>query len=108
MFQLLIDDPLITALTQASRTIIKIGDILIMPYDDILDLTYADDEGDVYLVLKGYKYRLRALKYYHLDKIATGNPIKNSWLSLTHEEYDEYCVSPDYGAPLKDSCKCQE
>jgi hypothetical protein len=49
-----------------------------MPFDDILDLAYTDDQGDEIPVGKG-------------------------WLSLTREAYHEYRVSEDYGATLKDS-----
>jgi hypothetical protein len=100
VFQLPIKNPLTTALTQAG--IIEIGDILCMPYDDMLDLTYMDGKGDKYPFSKGYKYRLRAFKYCHLHWIATGDPIGDTWLSLTQKEYNEYCVSQDDGATLKD------
>ena len=56
VFELPIDHPLPTALTQAS--IVEIGDVLCMPYDDILDLAYTDDQGNVIPVGKGDTYRL--------------------------------------------------
>jgi hypothetical protein len=57
VFELLTNHLLTTALTQAG--IIEIGDVLSMPYDDILDLTYTDDQGDeVPMGNKGDKYRL--------------------------------------------------
>ena len=89
IFELLTNNPLTTVLTD----IIEIGDILCMPYDNMLDLTYMDGKGDKYPISKGCKYRLRAFKYYHLHWIATGDPIGDTWLSLTQKEDDEYCVS---------------
>jgi hypothetical protein len=81
-------------------SMIKIGDILSMPYNDILDLTYTtDDQGDEVPLGKGDKYRLRIIKYYHLHRTTA-----EDWLTLTHwEEYQEYRVSKDYDSTLKDS-----
>ena len=60
VFELPIDHQLPIALEQAG--IIEIGDVLSMPYDDIQDLTYIDDQGDEVTVGKGDKYRLRIIK----------------------------------------------
>jgi hypothetical protein len=98
VFELPTDHPLATALTQAG--IIKIGDVLSMPYDDVLDLTYTDDQGDEVPVGKGDKYRLRIIKFYHLHRITAGDPIED-WLALTPDEYHEYCFSKDYDATLQ-------
>jgi hypothetical protein len=73
-----------------------------MPYDDILELTYTDDLGDEVPVGKGYKNRLRIIKFYHLHRITIGDPIEN-WLALTPDEYHEYRVSKDYDATLQGS-----
>ena len=81
VFELEAGNALTTALTQAGIT--KIEDILSMRYEDILNLTYTDDQGDEHPVGKGDKYRLRALKYYHLHQITTGCPIGDMWLSIT-------------------------
>jgi hypothetical protein len=91
---------LATALTQAG--IVEIGDVLSMPYDDILDLTYIDNQGDEVPVGKGDKYRLRIIKFYHLHRITAGDPIED-WLALTPDEYHEYGVSKDYDATLQGS-----
>ena len=100
VFELLDDHPLHTSLLQAG--IVEIGDVLSMPYDDILVLTYRDDKGDEHPVAKGDKYRLRIIKYYHHHRITVGDPIED-WLALTREEYHEYRVSKDYDDTLKDS-----
>ena len=100
VFELLTDHQLPTALTQAG--IIEIGDVLSMPYDDIPDMMYTDDQGDEVPVGKGDKYRLRIIKYYHHHRISVGDPIED-WLTLTREEYHAYRVSKDYDATLKDS-----
>ena len=74
-----------------------------MPYDDILDLAYTEDnKGNKITVGKGDKYRLQVIKYYHQHQITTGDPIENL-LSLTRKAHHEYHVSEDYGATLKDS-----
>ena len=61
VFELPMDHPLPTVLTEAD--IVEIGDVLSMPYDDILDLTYIDDQGNEIPVGKGDKYRLQVIKY---------------------------------------------
>jgi hypothetical protein len=99
VFELPDDHPLPIVLTQAG--IVEIGDILSMPYNNILDLTYLDDQVNEHLVGKGDKYRLRIIKYYHHHQITVGNPIED-WLTLTWEEYHEYCVSKGYNNTLKD------
>ena len=86
VFELPTDHPLPTALTEAD--IVEIGDVLSMPYDDILDLTYTDDQGNQASVGRGDKYRLRIIKFYHLHQITAGDPIEN-WLTLTREQYQE-------------------
>jgi mRNA-degrading endonuclease HigB of HigAB toxin-antitoxin module len=68
-----------------------------MPYDDILNLTYTDNQRDEVPVGKGDKYRLRIIKFYHLHQITAGDPIED-WLALTQDEYHEYRVSKDYNA----------
>ena len=83
VFELPTDHPLPTALTEAG--IVEIGDVLSMPYDDILDLTYTDDQGNEVPVGRGDKYRLRIIKFYHLHRITAGDPIEN-WLTLTREQ----------------------
>ena len=83
VFELPMDHPLpTTALTEAD--IIEIRDVLSMPYDNILDLTYTDDQGNEAPVGRGDKYRLRVIKFYHLHQITAGDPIEN-WLTLTRE-----------------------
>ena len=98
VFELPTDHPLSTALTQAA--FVEIGDVLSMPYDDILDLTYTDDQGVEVPVGKGDKYRLRIVKFYHLHPSNVGDPI-DDWLTLTPDEYHEYRVSKDYDATLQ-------
>jgi hypothetical protein len=75
VFELLTDHQLPIALDQAG--IIEIGDVLSMPYDDIHDLTYIDDQGDEVTVGKGDKYRLRIIRYYHHHRISVGDPIED-------------------------------
>ena len=87
VFELPANHPLTAALTQDG--IIEIGDVLSMPYDDILDLAYTDNQGNKIPVGKCDTYRLRIIKYYHLHRITTGDPIED-WLSLTWEAYNEY------------------
>ena len=99
VFELPIDHQLPIALEQAG--IIKIRDVLSMPYNDIQDLMNIDDQGEEVTVGKGDKYRLRIIKYYH-HRISVGDPIED-WLTLTREEYHAYHVSKDYDATLKDS-----
>ena len=99
VFQLPINHQLPTALTQAG--IVEIGDVLSVPFDDILDLTYTDNHGNEVPVGKSDTYRLRIIKYYHHHRSSAGNPIED-WLTLTQEEYHVYRVSKDYGATLKD------
>ena len=54
VFELEVDNTLITALTQAD--IVEIGDILSMTYDDIMDLAYLDAQGVEHVVPKGDRY----------------------------------------------------
>jgi hypothetical protein len=56
VFEIPTDHPLTTALIEAG--IIEIGDILCMPYDDIVDLAYTDDQGSEIPMGMGDKYRL--------------------------------------------------
>ena len=53
VFELPDDHPMITALDQAD--IVEIDDVLSMPYDDILDLTYIDDQGNEVAIGRGDK-----------------------------------------------------
>jgi hypothetical protein len=88
VFELPTDHPLPTALTEAG--IVEIGDVLSMPYNDILDLTYTDDQGNEAPVRRGDKYRLRIIKFYHLHRITVGDPMEN-WLNFTQEQYRVPC-----------------
>jgi hypothetical protein len=90
VFELLADHPLTIALTQAG--IVDVGDVLSMPYDDVLHLKYTNDQGDEVPVGKGDTYRLRIIKYYHFHWITAGDSIKD-WLTLTQDEYHAYNVS---------------
>jgi hypothetical protein len=100
VFELPDDHPMITGLTQAS--IMEMDNVLSMPYDDILELSYVDDQGDEVALGKGDKYRLQIIKYYHLHRTAAGDPIED-WLTFTCEQYHEYRISADYDATLKGS-----
>ena len=72
VFELPTNHLLTTALTQDG--IVEIGDVLSMPYNDILDLAYTDDQGNKIPVGKCDTYRLRIIKYYHFYRIPTGDP----------------------------------
>jgi len=98
VFELEADNTLTTALNQAG--IISIGGIIDMHHEDIVNLTYTNDQGDKHPLKKGDRYRLRALKYYHLHRITTGCPIGHGWLSITREEFNQYRMSKDYDATL--------
>jgi hypothetical protein len=98
VFEPLDNHPLHTILLQAGG-IVEIGNVLTMPYGNILDLTYCDDQGNEHLVGKGDKYRLWIIKYYHHYWITAGDPIED-WLTLTQEEHHEYLKK--YNDTLKD------
>ena len=63
VFELPVDHVLFTALAQAG--IVEIGNVLSMPYDDIMDLAYLDAQGAEHVVPKGNRTRLWIIKYYH-------------------------------------------
>ena len=100
VFELPADHVLIAALDQAG--IVEIGDVLSMPYDDITDLTYLDDQGTELVVPQGDCARLRIIKYLHQHRIAAGDPI-NDWTTLTRDDDNSYRVGKDYDDTLKDS-----
>jgi hypothetical protein len=75
VFELPADHVLITALAKAGN--VEIGDILIMPYDGIIDLICLNTQGAKHVVGKGDQYRLWIIKYYHQHQITAGDPINN-------------------------------
>jgi hypothetical protein len=99
VFELPDNHPLNTALLQAG--IVKFDNILSMPYNDILDLTYHDGQGNEHLAAKGDKYRLKIFKYYQHYQITVSDSIED-WLMCTWEQCHKYHASKDCDYTLKD------
>lgn len=88
------DKPLVRAF--ARRGTNDIRHLLNMTSAEIDSLLCEDDQGNEVGVPKHDLSLIGVLKAFQVYQIECGNPIGNDWISITPEEYDEYCISLKY------------
>ncbi len=83
------DGPLYKALVKSGD--VDMRDVILLDEPDIDSLTYdkSDTETDIPLP-RHEKVFLHIFKYYLLHCSSMGSPIGMDWLSITHEDFDEY------------------
>ncbi len=91
------DGPLYKALVKSGDTDMR--DVISLSESDIDSLTYDKSDTETDIPLARHEKVLRCIfKHYLLHCSSIGSPIGLDWLSITHEDFDEYQVGPDYVA----------
>jgi hypothetical protein len=89
-FQLEADEPLPLILSQKGILDIH-DDVLNMSFDDIEDLKmYKDANGNDVKLPTPRRFPLLILNKHHSCRIDQGNPIEDTWSSITPEDIDDY------------------
>ena len=94
LFQLQADSPLTLALGGSQHD--EIYKVINMTFTDIDTLFYEDNEGNCCSVLphvKGFIWILKAYSLWHSEE---GNPIGETWIAITCDNFDAYHVGEHY------------
>ena len=94
VFELEDDNPLFRALSKDG--LLDIADVVSLPFEDIGNLTYIDDQGDERKLVRRYTSLLHAFKSYFLHRRNQGNPIGEKWTDITYETITIFRLGPDY------------
>jgi hypothetical protein len=95
------DTPLTLAFEQ--NAIRDVCGIINMSHEDIDTLKYVNEQGVERHVPIGYLSLIRILKEYHIHRHGQGDPIGDSWTSITPEMFDDYRIGHDYAAVVSET-----
>ena len=88
------DSPLAKALDEHG-TIKTPNDLAALSLAEIDSLAFKDDQNNMVPLAMGYRYRIKAFRYYVQDRHTNGNPIEDSeWATLSPEEFQNFRISP--------------
>jgi len=95
VFEAPADGPLSKALVHAGYS--NIWDLVTLWDEDIELLTYdkSDKEKDVPLG-RAHQSLLHIFCHYCDHQTHTGNPIGDNWTSVSADDFNDYCIGPDY------------
>jgi hypothetical protein len=84
----MLDDDTLLSLALTKAFLVDIYDIRSMPFQDIEQLDYVDDQGNEILLPSGYQYMLQIIKHYDSYHTLDGDPISDEWKTVTADQYD--------------------
>jgi hypothetical protein len=69
-----------------------------MDFEAIDGLQYMDEEGEIIQIgiggpMSPFRFPLRILKRHHHYQIQQGDPIRDDWMEIMAEDYDDFRVS---------------